>query len=113
MRIYVEEDEPEATTALVARLFPGLLQAIAMTELMIVERWCEPPQVDRLHLSTLVQQVMSVIAESGGVRADRLYAALGYRRLGVIPGYAYTPFGALAGAAFFYKAIAPQTERLA
>jgi ATP-dependent helicase Lhr and Lhr-like helicase len=76
MRIYVEEDEPDATTELVDRLFPGLLQAIAMTELMIVEKWCEPPEVDRLHLSTLVQQVMSVIAESGGVRADRLYAVL-------------------------------------
>ena len=47
-----------------------------MTELMLVEKWCEPPEVDRLHLSTLVQQVMSVIAESGGVRADRLYAVL-------------------------------------
>jgi ATP-dependent helicase Lhr and Lhr-like helicase len=76
MRIYVEEDEPDATTALVDRLFPGLLQAIAMTELMIVEKWCEPPEVDRLHLSTLVQQVMSVIAESGGVRVDRLYTVL-------------------------------------
>ncbi len=76
MRIYVEEEEPDANTALVNRLFPGLLQAIAMTELMIVEKWCEPPEVDRLHLSTLVQQVMSVIAESGGVKADRLYAVL-------------------------------------
>ncbi len=76
MRIYVEEDMPDASTSLVDRLFPNLLQAIAMTELMIVEKWCEPPEVDRLHLSTLVQQVMSVIAESGGVRADRLHAVL-------------------------------------
>lgn len=72
MRIYIKEYEPDATAGLVDRLFPGLLQAIAMTELMIAEKWCEPPDVDRLHLSTLVQQVMSVIAESGGVRADRL-----------------------------------------
>lgn len=76
MRIYVEEEEPEATTPLVDRLFPGLLQAIAMTELMLVERWCEPPEVDRLHLSTLVQQVMSMIAESGGIRTDRLHEFL-------------------------------------
>jgi ATP-dependent helicase Lhr and Lhr-like helicase len=76
MRIYVEEEEPDANTALVDRLFPHLLQAIAMTELMIVEKWCEPPEVNRLHLSTLVQQVLSMIAESGGVMAERLYAVL-------------------------------------
>ena len=72
MRIYVEEDEPDATTELVDRLFPGLLQAIAMTELMIVEKWCEPPEVDRLHLSTLVQQVMSMIAEPSRVLRSRI-----------------------------------------
>jgi ATP-dependent Lhr-like helicase len=76
LRIYIEEDEPEAQTTLPAQLFPDLLQAIAMTELMVREQWCEPPDVDRLHLSTLVQQVLSVIAEAGGARADRLYALL-------------------------------------
>src|SRR3954465_15931942 len=42
----------------------------------MLARWCEPPEADRPHLSTLVQQVMSLIAESGGGRADRLHAAL-------------------------------------
>jgi ATP-dependent Lhr-like helicase len=46
-----------------------------MTELLLA-KWCEPPEVDRLHLSTLVQQSMSVIAELGGARADQLHALL-------------------------------------
>lgn len=76
LRIYVQEDEPDSTSSLVDRLFPDLLQAIAMTELMVKDRWCEPPEVDRLHLSTLIQQVLSAIAEAGGARADRLHSVL-------------------------------------
>jgi len=75
MRLFIQDDEPTEKTGLVDRLFPELLQAIAMTDLML-ERWCEPPEGDRLHLSTLVQQIMSVIAEKGGARADALYGAL-------------------------------------
>jgi len=75
MRLFIQDDEPTERTGLLYRLFPELLQAIAMTELML-ERWCEPPEADRLHLSTLVQQIMSVIAEKGGARADGLYDAL-------------------------------------
>lgn len=76
LRLYIEQDEPEATSPLAARLFPQLLQAIAMVELMVKEKWCEPPDIDRLHLSTLVQQILSVITEAGGAMADRLYAPL-------------------------------------
>ena len=76
LRLYIEEDEPEGTSPLAARLFPDLLQAIAMVELMVREKWCEPPDIDRLHLSTLVQQILSVITEAGGAVADRLYSVL-------------------------------------
>ena len=34
------------------------------------------PEIDRLHLSTLIQQVLSVIAERGGSRADDLHRTL-------------------------------------
>jgi ATP-dependent Lhr-like helicase len=83
MRIYIDEDEPEQDTSLLNRLYPNLLQATAMTELML-EKWCEPPETDRLHLSTLVQQVLSVIAEKGGALADELYRTLATR--GGFPG---------------------------
>jgi ATP-dependent helicase Lhr and Lhr-like helicase len=75
IRIYVEQDEPGSDANLLDRLFPELLQAIAMTELLLA-KWCEPPDVDRLHLSTLVQQIMSVITESGGANATALFASL-------------------------------------
>jgi len=75
IRIFIEEDLPDQHTSLFDRLFPDLLQAVAMTELLL-EKWCEPPEIDRLHLSTLVQQVLSVIAEHGGALADDLFQAL-------------------------------------
>jgi ATP-dependent helicase Lhr and Lhr-like helicase len=57
------------------RLRLGLVRAVAMTELLL-EGWCEPPQRDALHLSTLVHQILSVIAERGGVRAQHIYKVL-------------------------------------
>ena len=75
IRIFIEEDLPDQHTSLFDRLFPHLLQAVAMTELLL-EKWCEPPEIDRLHLSTLVQQVLSVIAERGGALADELFQTL-------------------------------------
>ena len=53
----------------------GLVRSIAMVELL-VEGWCEPPVPQALHLSTLVHQILSIIAEHGGVRAKRLYTTL-------------------------------------
>jgi ATP-dependent Lhr-like helicase len=75
LRLYVEEDEAGPKSALLDRLYPQLLQGIAMTELML-EKWCEPPDAERLHLSTLVQQVLSVIAERGGARAGGVFQSL-------------------------------------
>jgi ATP-dependent Lhr-like helicase len=75
LRLYVVEEEPMVDARLVDRLFPELLQAVAMTELML-QGWCEPPEADRLHLSTLVQQVLSVIAERGGATAGRVFDTL-------------------------------------
>ena len=75
IRICVEEHEPDQHTSLFDRLFPCLLQATAMTELLL-EKWCEPPEFNRQHLSTLIQQVLSVITERGGARADELNRTL-------------------------------------
>jgi ATP-dependent Lhr-like helicase len=45
-----------------------LVQSTATIRLLL-ERWFEPPRAGGLHLSTLVQQVLSMIAERGGVSA--------------------------------------------
>jgi ATP-dependent Lhr-like helicase len=75
IRLFIQEDEPGVDTSVVDRLFPSLLQAVAMSELLLAG-WSEPPSCHRLHASTLVQQILSLIAERGGARADSLFAAL-------------------------------------
>ena len=43
---------------------------------LLIEGWCEPPRAGALHLSTLTHQILSVVAERGGVSAKRLHATL-------------------------------------
>ncbi|MCA9092496.1 MAG: DEAD/DEAH box helicase [Planctomycetaceae bacterium] len=65
MRIFILAEAPDGRSTLEDRIYPDLLQSIAMTELMR-ERWVESPNVFPIDLSTLVQQVLSFIAETGG-----------------------------------------------
>jgi len=75
MRMYIEELWSDRNDSIVDRLCPHLLQAVAMTELML-KKWCEPPSIDHIHASTLIHQIMSIIREHGGIRADRLFEIL-------------------------------------
>ena len=75
LRMYAIEMAPAADSHPLDRLHLGLIRSIAMVELLI-EGWCEPPALQALRLSTLTHQVLSVIAEHGGVSAKRLYATL-------------------------------------
>jgi ATP-dependent helicase Lhr and Lhr-like helicase len=74
LRIYVTEPTVDPRTSLPDQLRAGLVQSIAMLDLL--EGWCEPPDQDALHLSTLTQQVMSAIAQHGGVTPTAAYRAL-------------------------------------
>ena len=75
LRMYAIEAEPQPSSHPLDRMHLGLIRSIAMIELLI-GRWCEPPAPQALHLSTLTHQILSVIAEHGGVRANRLYSTL-------------------------------------
>lgn len=75
MRIYIQENEIGVNTSPIDRLRVELVQTIAMVELL-VKRWYEPPTTGRLHLSTLVQQILSIIAQLGGVEATQLWQIL-------------------------------------
>lgn len=75
MRLYVQEPEIDEGTPPQDTLRPHLVQAIAMVELLIA-RWYEPPRVGALHLSTLVQQLMSLIAQYGGIGVADAWRAL-------------------------------------
>ena len=75
MRTYVQETEVGARSHPVDELRLRLVRSIAIIELLL-ERWCEPPERGALHLSTLVQQILSVIAERGGATARTIFSVL-------------------------------------
>ena len=75
MRLYLVQKQLDAQNDLVERLRPELLRAVALTELML-QRWVETPRIDERDLSTLVQQILSVLAETGGIQATVLFQRL-------------------------------------
>jgi ATP-dependent Lhr-like helicase len=75
LRIYIQEDEIDDKTPPPDRLRSALFQAVAMTELLLA-RWIEPPRFGALHLSTLIQQILSVVAQIGGATAQGLWNTL-------------------------------------
>ncbi len=75
MRVFVLEDELRADSKLHDQLHPRLIQTIAITELMR-EQWVEPCYPNSGDLSTLVQQILSIIAETGGIKAAELFNRL-------------------------------------
>jgi ATP-dependent Lhr-like helicase len=75
IRMYVSEAEITPATSILDCLRISLVQSIAVLSLLI-EGWCEPPAGDAMHLSTMVQQVLSVIAQYGGAGAPFLYSLL-------------------------------------
>jgi ATP-dependent Lhr-like helicase len=72
--MFIVENESKEDS-IVERLHLELLRAVAMSELMI-EKWNEPPQVGYYHYSTLIQQILSIIAERGGSTAKDLFDTL-------------------------------------
>jgi ATP-dependent Lhr-like helicase len=75
LRGYAIEQELTAKTHPLTQLREELFQFSAMTSLLL-EGWFEPPRTHGLHLSTLVQQLMSLIAQRGGSTAAAAYRAL-------------------------------------
>lgn len=75
LRSYNIEQALTAKSPLSDSLREALVQSVAMIRLLL-RGWFEPPNSSGLHLSTLVQQVLSVIAERGGAHASQLYRQL-------------------------------------
>jgi ATP-dependent helicase Lhr and Lhr-like helicase len=74
-RFYITVPESGDDLAPQDRLHSELVQAIAILNLLLAG-WCEPPIVGKLHLSTLIQQLLSLLAQYGGVRPDRVWQIL-------------------------------------
>ena len=68
LRIYIQEEEITDKTPPQDQLRSALVQSIAMVQLLL-QKWTEPPPRRALHLSTLVHQVLSLVAQHGAVTA--------------------------------------------
>jgi ATP-dependent helicase Lhr and Lhr-like helicase len=83
LRMYVMEPEINPMISPEEMLRPSLVQSIATVNLLL-QGWYEPPVLKRLHLSTLVQQVLSSIAQWGGISPNDCWRLL--CESGVFPG---------------------------
>jgi ATP-dependent Lhr-like helicase len=75
MRVYVKETELDGATHPLDALRVQTVQSIAMLNLMI-NKWNEPPEPGRLHLSTLLHQVIALVGQRGGVTAAEAWVVL-------------------------------------
>lgn len=75
LRCYCIEDALGAQISLATELRLELIETTAMISLLL-EGWFEPPATNGVHLSTLVQQMLSVIAQYGGATISQLYTLL-------------------------------------
>ena len=74
-RAYIREHEIDSHTSPQFTIRPALVQTIAMANLLL-DSWNEPNDVAAMHPSTFVQQLMSMIAEHGGIYPDRAWTLL-------------------------------------
>ncbi len=75
IRIYIQEHEIVGDPPPNVQLRVSLVQTVAMVRLL-QQRWVESPPPNALHLSTLVQQVLSLAAQHGGFQVVDAYRAL-------------------------------------
>jgi ATP-dependent Lhr-like helicase len=75
MRVYIKEMELTDTSHPLDALRAQTVQAIAMLNLML-RKWNEPPEPGRLHLSTLLHQIMALIGQHGGITVPQAWDIL-------------------------------------
>lgn len=75
LRLYIEEQAVTERSSPQDAIRAGLVETIAMVNLLL-EKWVEPPPGEMVHGSTLVQQILSLIAQYGGITAADAYALL-------------------------------------
>lgn len=75
LRVLIESHGRKKHPCPIDLLDTELFQAVAVIDLML-ERWIEPPEQSALHLSTLIQQILSMIAFTGGITASHAFKVL-------------------------------------
>ncbi|MCR9579265.1 DEAD/DEAH box helicase [Vibrio antiquarius] len=76
LRVLIAEDELTKDSNVVDILRLELIQSLAMIRLLIGSKWYEPADLSLYHFSTLLHQILAVIAQWGGIRADQLFNLL-------------------------------------
>jgi ATP-dependent Lhr-like helicase len=75
LRLYTIDEELTAESKPSERLYPELVRAIALVELLS-QKWVEGTAVSRAHYSTCIHQVLSVLRQTGGCHAVLVYDLL-------------------------------------
>lgn len=75
LRVYIAERALDIDAPIEDALRVQLFQSIAIVHLLLM-KWYEPPRTGMLHLSTLAQQVLSLIAQHGGATAKQAWTLL-------------------------------------
>lgn len=75
LRGYCIEDAPAKGSSIATELRLDTVRMVAQISLL-VEGWFEPPRPNGLHASTLVQQILSYVAQLGGATIGQLYGLL-------------------------------------
>lgn len=75
LRAYAIERQLTAQSGLADQLRAGLVQSVAMVRLL-VQGWYEPIEEGGFHTSTLVQQILSLLVQYGGLQARQLWEML-------------------------------------
>jgi len=75
LRGYCVERALGGNSSLAGELRLGTVKMVAMISLLL-EGWFEPPRAQGAHFSTLVQQLLSSIAQTGGATIGELYTLL-------------------------------------
>lgn len=76
LRMLIVEQEIDDKTSFASGLRFELVQALAMLRLLLVDNWFEPPDTSLMHFSTLLHQILAVIAQYGGIPVRQLFELL-------------------------------------
>ena len=71
LRLYSKSTQIKPQTNITQQIRSNLFQSVAMIELML-EGWVEPYNFSKFNLSVLIHQIISIIAQYGGISAGGL-----------------------------------------
>jgi ATP-dependent Lhr-like helicase len=75
LRLYTIDDELVAESKPSKRLYPKLVRGIALIELL-TQKWVETNPTERMHYSTCIHQILSILRQTGGCHTMSLHNLL-------------------------------------